>query len=363
MRTTGKLAVLLLLGLPGASAESVVGERVVVELRAIATQYEKSGSYGDSDMAASGGVVLAPDQRGFTYLAAGDFDGTGRSAPFGYCMNASGGLPADGAIDDRKAWLLDRAPHVWWARIRAIPAEIGKVSFELEWEHWEATRKGNHRKVAGDRRTVVLREGERHVLDFVDEPPGPETYCYRNLVIDVTARVEEDPDFADRRLTYDLWHEHVDARGNVQRRRFQAAAKHGETLRASFVPLRFPVADLRGPRRESYESILEVSAEMLGRLREDGRIEVRFGAGRWVDLEEAGTPRRGGIGDGGNTVVLVTPDEPIRLELPKPRGRNGVVVERPRPGGPDEKTTLSVDSAVFYAGSRDRFILTVRPAR
>jgi hypothetical protein len=205
-------------------------------------------------------------------------------------------------------------------------------------------------KVGGDTRRISLREGERHVLDFaeVEADEVGERGCYRNVTIDVTAKVIEGPSLAGELLRYDLWHRHNGGPGQrTALQRQQMVGRQGRAMEFRFAPLRFPVPGARLEDGSEIESILEVLGKVRGRIRADGTIDVSLDATRWVDAERAGTPRRGGIGGGGTKRFNVAPGETVTMRLPTPSGRAGVE--------PD----VWVDTAEFYAGSIDEIVLTV----
>ncbi len=329
------------------------GERILVQVEELGT-YVSGGIHGATKTTSSVGTGLAPGETGYAFVAVGSVDAEGRPSPNGLCGSSCGSVPETKA-EAKKQRLLGNAPHLWWIKARALPSEVGKASLELDWEHWYSERRGSFRKVGGDVRTLTMREGESHVLDFVDMPPNAETHCSRNALIRVVVTVEEDPTLAEEKIAYDLWYEHRDAQGRATIRRYQAVGKQGERLDYRFLPLRFPAPGLTLPDGSGIDSILEISGSLRGRVRADGTIEVRLDASRWVDAERAGDPRRGGIGDGGEKVFSVTQGETVRMELPETsRGRTGLVVEG---------REFWVDNGQFYAGHRDALVLTVSRER
>jgi len=333
-----------------ADGEEPGTERLGVHLRVLGTHVGDE-TYGSTDVTGSGDIDLREGETGRVYVVVGGFDRDGRADPSSLCMKATGAVPGDESALEKKRELSSGAPHVWWAEIKALPREIGKVELEITWEHLFSERSGEPVKVGGDTRRISAREGERHVLDFVEVGPGSERGCYRNVTIDVTADVIEGASLAGELLRYDLWFRHTDDQGGAALQRHQMIGQHGRAMEFRFVPLRFPVPGARLEDGSGVESIIEVFGEALGRSRTDGTIDVSLEARRWVDAEKAGTPRRGGIGGGGTKRFNVVPGATVTMRLPTPSGRSGA--------GPN----VWVDNAEFHAGAVDEIVLTVTRER
>jgi hypothetical protein len=252
-----------------------------------------------------------------------------------------------------------KASHLWWVEFKQLPADLGRIEFVMTWEHLVAEGGAQPMRVGGDTRRISMKEGERHVFDYANLGSSGGHEPHR--IFEVTASIVEDEAFAGERIGYDLWYRHTDDHGRTTTRRFQSSGRQGEIVETTFAPLRFPVPDT-APGVPALESILEVSASIQGRIRSDGSIDARFGAGRYVDTELAGSPRRGGIGDGGRKLVNLVPGETISLVLPVPRGRNGLTAKEV---GADDSLNdeLMIDSAKFYANHKDELIVTVTRER
>ena len=327
--------------------EDPESERLGVHLRVLGTRFAK-GTYGSTGVTGSGDVALSEGESGYVYVTVGGFDRDGRIDPASLCMDSAGTPRTDETPVAKKRELSSRAPHVWWAEVKALPREIGRVELEITWEHLFAERSGEPVKVAGDTRRISVREGERHVLDFVEVDAVSEGGCYRNVTVDVTAHVIEGPSLAGALLRYDLWHRHTAGPGRrTALQRLQMVGEHGRAMEFRFAPVRFPVPGARLEDGSEVESIIEVSGEVRGRIRADGTIDVSLDATRWVDAEKAGSPRRGGIGGGGTKRFNVVPGETVTMRLPTPSGRTGA--------GPN----VWVDNAEFHAGAVDEIVLTV----
>jgi hypothetical protein len=315
----------------GMSTPAVGDDHYVVTLEAQGTYVTKGLVYGQTDTVADGGVVARPGEAGTAFLSFHD-------QPSGeVCNHASGSTGS--VVEARNEFLLPNT-ELFTATVRPLGAKIGKVRFEVAWERHHRGAVGPGARVGGDVRTVEMPEGEFHALDFLQGHPTADSSCYSNVVIGVRGRIKEDEQFAGVRFGYDVWWRHTDAQGRVENRRFVGTGLQGERVGFNLGERRELVPEAKDGKH--WESILEVSGEVQARAKADGRIELRLGAGRWIDTEPAGTPRRGGIGDGGRKLVTVTSGETIALRLPTPGGR-----------------TEFVDSRSFYAGHTDELILTV----
>jgi len=182
------------------------GQKLSVELVGISTDYFK-GKFGATDQTSSSGADLAEGETGQSYLAYGWVNEKAGFSLGALCWNGSGGMkPSDDPAAKRAEIFASQKPaHYWWAEYRVLPSEIGKVALEVTWEHWSTVGTGTPVRVAGDTRRIEMREGEKHVLDFVSFTPSADDYCASNVQIAITAKVEEDPQFQNESLAYDVW--------------------------------------------------------------------------------------------------------------------------------------------------------------
>ena len=309
-------------------------------------------------------------ETGSAYNAMGWFDPSGRAVD-ALDNHACGGGRGEN-------WLPESV-HFYQADFKVLPSEVDKITFEVDWRHWYSQHKGEALLVGGDRRVITMWEGNNyHVLDYLgwrDEDSGRgKAWPYINRVVGVRARVLEDPAHASERLDYDLWFEHTDPRGRKETRRFESSGKQGEEVKFSFAPLRFPVPNVKTDEGYGVDAILESSGSLRARVRDDGQIEVRVNASRWIDGEPAGQPRSGGTGDGGSKVFTVTSGETLRMILPPvPYGGSGVPLSSRRTAASsriDDAAAVSISNGwvtinnkVFFSGHQDAFILTVTRER
>jgi hypothetical protein len=337
------------------------GEKIKVNLRVLGTGYDKE-FYKETSERGCAGTTIALDETSNLYAGVGAFDEGGNFDPDNLCMNSIGS-----AINKDKKELIIIAPHFWWVEVQSFPSELGKLSLEIKWEHYFSEKKGYPVKIAGDTRMITLKEREKHVLDFLDVNPMVKFSCYRNVIVEITAQVEEDPELVNELIEYDIWLQHKSSEKNFINRRYQALGRQGEIIDFHFLPMRFPVPDKTLPETSDLEVILEVAGKIQGRVRRDGSINVRLDVSRWIDTENAGSPRGGGIGDGGTKLFSVSPDESVSMVLPSPSGSSGISKSSKMVSSSSLEKKLDswgdvigIDHSEFFKGQEDSLILTIR---
>jgi hypothetical protein len=356
------LALALLPSLAAASPQ--LGERVEATLH-----LWKTGGDGRTWSSASAGPELEPGGPAeVAYLGVGGVDSSGKPFPCELQSVSCGTLP--GGLDTvLNAPNLRESAKVWAASLRLVSIEGTTVRLSVTWRRWESDGAGGHRMALEDMRPVVFDADERsfpfHVLDFVRQPPTPDDSCEATqAVIGISLAVKEDPALANARISYQLWHEHVDAHGEKTVRRVELAGKQGERLDLRFEPMRWPV-----PRQDAqeFEHVLELLGSVQGRARRDGGIDVAVHVHRWEDVEKRGEPRRGGIGDQGKKVFTMRDGETVSMVLPADfAGRHGMSEEAgfsargAMAHGEERFAGLEVDSRPFYEGATDTVTLTAR---
>jgi hypothetical protein len=191
---------------------------------------------------------------------------------------------------------------------------MDRIVLDVEWQRLDSGVPART-----DRRTISLGEGESHVLDFHRYlGSGESQKCALSTVVELKASVVEDPQLRDARIRYDLWLSDETPRGERQNRHLVKVGGQGEQLLVEFDSLRWQL------ERDGWRAdvVADVVAGIRGRLRRDGSLSLDFDATRWLGVTQAGEARKGGMGDGGKTIVNVVPGEPVRLILPTPRGVN-----------------------------------------
>jgi hypothetical protein len=304
-------AVLILAGVaPSASlspnSPRLAGEKVRVTLRTFGTN---TGA-GTKELG-SIGMAAAPGESVGLAVGAGTFDRIGH-VERGLC----GGFSTGGSNHDA---VIDQAPHVWVANILVREARMDGIDLVVHWAHYESSRQGHAVQVRGDSRTINLKEGERHLLDFEDVSEAGDN-CPRNVLVQLEANVVENPDLAGEKLDLDAWL--LDESGDGSRRvhRLVLEASQGQRVDFRFPTLAWPVREFQFDDGNSAEVWAGISGSVRGRVRLDGTFELALEAERRLGVRPSGTIGPSSLGDGGEKVVRVIPGETVRLVLPSPRG-------------------------------------------
>jgi hypothetical protein len=262
---------------------------------------------------------------------------------------ASGAVPA--------GWLAGYS-HGWTLQLRRSAGEPGVARVDVEWSRKELA---GGTVQAGDRRTIALKEGEHHILDFVPIPSGP----YANVVLELEAVHVEEPQFQSEMLAYDLWLVHEGREGRVTRQ-VAVTGIHGQQTPYWFDPPRFPIgtAATDQPALE-----LSVSGTVRGRVRPDGRLEVTLVSRRTLIMSAGlgALARRAHTGgaDIGEKTFLASPGETIAVELPAPGGSftlvpNFAIPVHLQPGVTVLGDRLHVSRAEFFGSGKTSILVTVR---
>ncbi len=280
----------------------------------------------------------------------------GEGAEFGLTFDeATGGILA-GGWDAGKS----KAAMAWLVKVRPVAVEIDTAQLDIDWQRFENAGGVSHR-IAGDRRTVTMRRGQRRVLDLV-QSRGTGTLA--NVVVEIEVTGVTDPAYSDVSLAYDLWFVEEDAAGQKVARRLAVTGGQGERVPFSFAPIEYSLnRSGRGPKVNASIDVV-LSGDLAGRLRPDGTLDVTVTASRVLRCVGGGAVSR----ESGTRDYNVRTGGTIALELPAPDGSCGLpdpvaTSDSPKPGVSvlDGKTWVSFDK--FFAGARTSLVLTVGRAR
>ena len=325
---------------------------------------------GASHMRAAGGDALKTGETRTDYLYAGADGGpTGVSAgrPFPSTPVVSGGTltarVADGRVGTSPAHGWPPAlkfDYVWKVDVKPVSIAADGITFEIDWKRSE-TKDGTMQPTVGDHRTVTLRQGEKHLLDFAacSPPDGPRA----NIFLDVQASLAEDPAFANAAFDYDLWLTHQTSDGTKITRHAVAVGRQGERVDFAFTPIPLPL-DAGSPAEAPSPYHMDVSGAITGRLKADGTIEICLESRRKQPLGSGAS----GYGTGVK-VIVVRPDETTSVALPaftgpsSFRSQPATKLTSPRRGVTVSADTVRVDAGTYFEGATTSILVTVKRQR
>jgi len=299
----------------------------------VSVRISGTGRTGRSGIAESAAAqTIAVGQTAIIGVA-GDFDGA----------MSSGGWPI--GSPDSVAWRVE-------ARLLAVSFETIQLSVT-----WRRHEPGTSRDGAGpgDTRVLKLGAGQRHVLDLAHSDSA--TSDLANVFVEiVAARAEEDRERP--LLEYDFWLVH-DSRSGKKTTAHQSYG-NWDFAKAAFNPITFGLDGSIVPDGSNGPIAVAVSAQLTGRLRPDGNMEVTLGTEAWL---QCGQGRSGGAGV---KEFVAKEGETVSIELPASLGSctvagTAVVPPGARPGVAATLDGLRVASREFFDG--DRFSLLVRVRR
>jgi len=183
-------AALLASAVWSADATPPPGPRVYVGFDTETTRVPSKDVDGPTGHGGTGAASLLPGESGVSWVFAGSYD-----HPDDWCKAGIGGMPAPPTAEAKaqlKEQQLKAAGTLWWADFKLVSASPEKIVLALDWERWTVQENGR-RKVAGDHRTVELKSGEAHTLDFANASlSGPGPWCARNMIVRLTAGMAGD---------------------------------------------------------------------------------------------------------------------------------------------------------------------------
>jgi len=152
------------------------------DVRVKVTHTPKDGATGKRSWAGSGG----PEAVGESFKAT-LYSGARRGE-----LGASTRLTKD---------MYERFAHTWQVEVRVLAATLDSVTVHVDWSR-HALLDGTLTRVAGDQGPVTLRDGERHIIDFVAMTPDSD---YVNGLVELTATPAPLPGREFAPIEYDLW--------------------------------------------------------------------------------------------------------------------------------------------------------------
>jgi hypothetical protein len=205
---------------------------------------------------------------------------------------AGGDEPPDGFIN-------------WTAEATLKRAEPEQVEIEISWH-----RSGRAAPLAGDVRTVFLRDGQSHLLDVVAAEPTNPTRCSHVSFL-VTANLAPQP--ADALLAHRIWLVVERDGGRLTSGPVEVVGPPGRPVAFRVRPLTWPLGGLRGTAQGTPEVAMEVEGRLTAKLVETGDVEATLHVARRLQL--------GGWSGGSGTMTIRGPvGQAVTVGVPAPGG-------------------------------------------
>jgi hypothetical protein len=209
--------------------------------------------------------------------------------------------------------VLGRLSLVWTVAAEVRRIETDRIALDVTWQRLKRGESGTPLGGGPTLESITLREDERVLLDFADGT-RPDSLCARNFAIELTAGLAEDPALTRRQIAYDVWLVHEAPGGQRKSRHLELTANQGEESAFQFPYQRLPAAAAPNGHGER-ELQVDVKGTLRGRVRPDGTIDLSLRTNRslwYVSPDGSGES----VGDGGDKILSVHPQETIRVELP-----------------------------------------------
>jgi len=211
--------------------------------------------------------------------------------------------------------VLGRFSLVWTVTAEVRSIQTDRIVLDVTWERLKRGQTGPPPLAGGPTpESITLREGERVLLDFADGT-RPDWLCARNFAIELTAGLAEDPGLAGRQIAYDVWLLHETPGGRRESRHLALTANQGGESAFQFPYQRLVAAAAPEGKGAEGELQIDVKGTLRGRVRPDGTVDLSLSTSRvlwYVSPDGSGEH----VGDGGEKILSVHPQETIRVDLP-----------------------------------------------
>lgn len=315
---------------------------------------------------ASGGGALAVGESATRYvyadaggnrigqISAGSPDTVGR--PTGGVMGGVSGGVAPALPPTPPRQVMD---HLWQADTKVVSIDVDTVTFELDWKRSDL-KDGTLQFARGDHRTITLRQGEKHLLDFIPLSPDARD---ANMFVEVEAEPVEDAALRNVILGYDLWLVHQTADGVKTTRHAVVTGRQGEKVSFNFAPVPLAI-DAAAAAGADSPFRLYVNGTITGRQSSDGSIQIALQSTR-----KNGTPEGVYGFEGGTKTFSAKADETISIAIPPYYGRSGWAVDAgfrlttPKPGVSLADGSIRIDLGTFFDGATTSILVTAHRER
>ena len=211
--------------------------------------------------------------------------------------------------------MLRSYPLVYAMGVKVVDAELNEIHLAVDWKRYTRPS-GARRPAAGDHLDVTLKEGERTVLDVIDRPEFLSGPCAtRNVTLEMTPSILEDPALADRQIAYDFWLTHEQPNAKRETSAWKATGKQGQEL-----TFQFPDTLLSGAGQASGDAgphlRLSINGKIRGRLRRDGSLDLAVDVDQSLSRADRSAATSG---HEGTKRIRIQPGETIRIDIPLPQ--------------------------------------------
>jgi hypothetical protein len=313
---------------PQPQGDVVAAVRANVRIEALTTPID--GPTGVQRLEAR--ATLAPQEQSTRYLAAGN--------------------PASGDLCDSMAF-TDKSPatpslYDWRVSTRVVEVTAGSTTVRVGWNR----SKAGVREESGTR-TVTLRPGDRHVLDFVPSPSATPDGCSSVLL-----QVAADPDQQDVQLAYDVWLLH-EGRAGRRWSHQRVPARATEEARFSLPPIAWSPGGEAADADDVAAVRLGVKGSIRATLSPGGLVDVIVSASRTLSWHGRGWA------EGGRQAYRSKVGESASIQLPDPAAAAAIEVPGATwaaPAAPGVELRNGggvVRFGTFFAGSRTSLVIVV----
>lgn len=203
------------------------------------------------------------------------------------------------------------AAAAWRVEARLVEQLDDRVTFDLRWSRRVNRTDLEPADSVTMEERLVMREGDRGVLDLL-RSSRPEATACDSFGVTYELTLDGPQHLREAAIGYDLWMLRRSATGALRSERVQLTTRQGEE--AAFF---FPPAPLGAGQGAGPAAALDMSVwgKVRGRVRGDGRLDLSVDA--WTGIGH----RRGSsrASAGGRTRLTMTPGETVEFEANVPR--------------------------------------------
>ena len=295
---------------------------LLLALGGTALAHDEAGPFASDEKARIAVNLLRTDRGGPTRrlmsMGPGDYSAGDRlpSTVFGVGTESEGcddEMTASVAEGSAAAMLGDHA-LVWTVDVEVVAVSTDRIVLDTAWRRLARGEDGQPSTLAaGSGAELTLREGERVLVDYADSVPSGDRLCAQSYAVELTAAMAEDP-LARRQVAYELWLVHERPGGGQTSQYARLTAMQGEEAEFQFPRERLRVV-AGGPTEAGAELQVDVKGTVRGRVRPDGSLDVSLGSRRQLRYRSA-EGSGGVVGESGEKLVNLQPQETIRVDLP-----------------------------------------------